>query len=312
MEDKSIDKSIGESSATAERAVYHLPGLFEFFSFYKEFLPLFYGQRDYFYDWCRIGSIYGAPAGCLWGGGRTGFGDDDPEEVLDLLNEYGISARLTFSNSLIEEEHLEDEFCNRLCGAFERPDRRNGIIIYSDLLLEYIRENYSGFHFISSTTKALTDFNDFRSELDRPEFRYVTADFRLNKDFSDLSGLTAEERGKTEFLVNECCPVTCKDRTACYEAVSALALGRESRHVCRSPGAEDGYRFSKAMKSPAFISLTDIREKYLPLGFSNFKIEGRSLGSALLLEFILYYMTKPERRLEVREELYLTNTLDLF
>ena len=51
---------------------------------------------------------------------------------------------------------------------------------------------------------------------------------------------------------------------------------------------------------------------YLPCGFSQFKIEGRSLGSALLLEFLLYYMTKPEYQLNVREEIYLSSTLDLF
>ena len=48
------------------------------------------------------------------------------------------------------------------------------------------------------------------------------------------------------------------------------------------------------------------------MGFTNFKIEGRSLGSALILEFLLYYMTKPEFEMEVREEIYLDNTLDLF
>lgn len=66
------------------------------------------------------------------------------------------------------------------------------------------------------------------------------------------------------------------------------------------------------MKNPGFISVRDIEEKYLPLGFSNFKIEGRGLGSAILLEFLLYYMTKPEHQLEVREEIYLDSTLDLF
>ena len=66
------------------------------------------------------------------------------------------------------------------------------------------------------------------------------------------------------------------------------------------------------MKNPAFISLDDIQKVFLPMGFSNFKIEGRSLGSALLLEFILYYMTKPEFHINLREELYLDNLLDLF
>ena len=37
------------------------------------------------------------------------------------------------------------------------------------------------------------------------------------------------------------------------------------------------------MKNPGFIGVEAVRDTYLPLGFSNFKIEGRGLGSALLL-----------------------------
>ena len=48
------------------------------------------------------------------------------------------------------------------------------------------------------------------------------------------------------------------------------------------------------------------------MGFSHFKIEGRSLGSALILEFLLHYLTRPEHQLRVREEIYLDNALDLF
>lgn len=58
-------------------AQYHLPGLFEFYALYRLFLPLFFEHREYFYDWCGIGSIYGAPEGCLWGGGRVSCGDCD-------------------------------------------------------------------------------------------------------------------------------------------------------------------------------------------------------------------------------------------
>ena len=66
------------------------------------------------------------------------------------------------------------------------------------------------------------------------------------------------------------------------------------------------------MKSPAFIGIEEIQRVYLPAGFSHFKIEGRSLGSAIILEFLLYYMTKPEYQLIVREEIYLDSSLDLF
>ena len=293
------------------KAYYHLPGLFEFYELYQVFLPLFRGHREYFYDWCEIGSIYGAPADCLWGGGRVGFGEAQPEDAAALMREYGISAHLTFSNSLLREEHLSDRKCNALCSLFEKGG--HGVIIHSDLLLHYLRQKYPGFYFVSSTTKVLTEFEQLEAELDREEFRYVVPDFRLNKDLDRLNALAESRKRKVEFLCNECCWIGCPDRKACYENVSRKNLGEHcAEHVCVSPWAERGYRFSDAMKSPAFIGIEEIQRVYLPAGFSHFKIEGRSLGSAIILEFLLYYMTKPEYQLIVREEIYLDSSLDLF
>lgn len=293
------------------KARFHLPGLFEFYELYRRFLPLFYGHREYFYDFAEIGSLYGAPAGCLWSGGRLGEGDVRADQVLALTGAYGISARLTFSNSLLKKEHLSDPKCNALCRAFGEREG-NGVIVHSELLCDYLKHNYPKLYFVSSTTKVLTQFPDLKAEIDRPQFRYVVPDFRLNHDLKDLETLTSSQKDKVEFLVNECCSFGCADRKVCYEAVSREALGEESDHVCRAPHAEEGYVFSRAMENPGFISIEDIQNTYLPLGFTNFKIEGRSLGSALILEFLLYYLTRPEYQLKVREAIYLDNRLDLF
>lgn len=319
--DDSINNNINHISSD-KKASFHLPGLFEFYELYKVFLPLFYEHREYFYDWCDIGSIYGAPADCIWGGGRAGYGDDDAREVFSLMAEYGISARLTFSNSLLTKEHLSDTRCNKLCELLKAASglhndceykNKNGIIVHSDILLEYLKNKYPEFYFVSSTTKVLTDYNDLLDEVNREEFSYVVPDFRLNKCFDKLDTMTQEQKDKIEFLCNECCWVGCYDRKACYEAVSRMNLGENCpEHICVSPEAVEGYRFSKAMRNPAFISVDDICNIYLPKGFSNFKIEGRGLGSALVLEFLLYYMTKTEYQINVREAIYLDNTLDLF
>ena len=296
------------------KVYFHLPGLFEFYELYRVFLPLYRTHRDWFYDWCEIGSLYGAPADCLWGGGRTGCSRHTAREVLALAQEYGISARLTFSNSLLREEHLADRKCNALCALFEKENRvQNGVIVHSDLLLDYLKRQYPGLYFVSSTTKVLTDFQQLRRETEREEFRYVVPDFRLNKSFAELDTLPQDQKDKVEFLCNECCWYGCRDRKRCYENVSRKNLGEDCPdHRCTAPGAQQGYRFSKAMENPGFIGAGDIRKVYLPGGFSNFKIEGRGLGSALILEFLLYYMTKPEYQLRVREEIYLDNMLDLF
>lgn len=335
-------------------AWFHLPGLFEYYELYARFLPLYRAHRAYFYDWCEIGSIYGAPCDAIWSGGRISDGTAVPEEVLTLMRDYGISARLTFSNSMLQPEHLHDPVCNALCRLFSGEDsmaqgRRdasdpercmdstavtesrscatstvacstgatsvpaNGVIVSSDLLVDYLQAHYPKLYLVSSTTKVLTDFADLRHELDRPEFRFVVPDFHLNKALRPLAELPQAAKDKVEFLCNECCWFGCRDRKACYEAVSRIALGVPGpEHHCAAPHAAEGYRFSKAMENPGFISLDDIRNVYLPMGFSQFKIEGRGLGSALILEFLLYYLTRPEYQIHVREALYLDNMLDLF
>ncbi len=305
------------TETTEKTAYFHLPGLFEFYELYRRFLPLFREHREYFYDWCEIRSVYGAPKGCTWGGGRVECGEQKDRNVLALLQDYGIAARLTFSNSLLQKEDLKDYRCNELCRLFEDSGNRcgipNGVIVHSELLQQHLRKKYPGLYLVSSTTKVLTEFDEFKREIDREEFRYVVPDFRLNKRFKELEALSEVEKGKVEFLCNECCSYACRDRKECYAAVSRLNLGIPGpEHHCTAPGAAGGYRFSRAMKNPGFIGTEDILNRYLPAGFSHFKIEGRGLGSALVLEFLLYYLTKPEYQLRVREEIYLDNMLDLF
>ena len=149
-------------------ACYHLPGLFEFYELYRRFLPLYREHREYFYEWCTIGSIYGAPAGCIWGGGRISSGGAAAREVLALLREYGISGRLTFSNSLLRAEHLADPQCNALCDQFAKSGSvPNGVIVHSDLLADYLRQRWPELYLVSSTTKVLTEFAELRQELEK-------------------------------------------------------------------------------------------------------------------------------------------------
>lgn len=148
------------------KVYYHLPGLFEFYDFYEKFLSLYRNQRHYFYDWCEIGSIYGSPADCIWSGGRISYVNNDPDKVFSLMKKYNISARLTFSNSMIRQEHLSDLRCNELCRLLSEANG-NGVIVHSDVLLEYLKEKYPNLYFVSSTTKVLVDFNELIAEVNR-------------------------------------------------------------------------------------------------------------------------------------------------
>jgi hypothetical protein len=45
-----------------EEIYFHLPGLFEFFSFYEKFIEIYVTESEKFNNNYKIGSIYGAPA----------------------------------------------------------------------------------------------------------------------------------------------------------------------------------------------------------------------------------------------------------
>ena len=97
-------------------------------------------------------------------------------------------------------------------------------------------------------------------------------DFRLNKAFDRLSGLSAAEKDKVEFLCNECCWFGCRERKRCYEAVSRKNLRMDgAEHRCAAPGADGGYRFSRAMTNPGFIGVGDIQKRLSADGVFQFQ-----------------------------------------
>ena len=54
------------------------------------------------------------------------------------MKDFNISARLTFSNSEIQQKHLSDLRCNELCRLLSEVDG-NGVIVHSDILLNYLK-----------------------------------------------------------------------------------------------------------------------------------------------------------------------------
>ena len=201
----------------------------------------------------------------------------EAEERQEDLERIPVLAREDISREDVYKRQLSDWKCNHLCALFERgtkaerripedifekkeTEQKNGVIVHSELLTDYLRREYPGLYLVSSTTKVLTEFEQFRRETDRGEFRYVVPDFRLNKAFDQLKTLSKAQKDKTEFLCNECCWFGCKDRKRCYETVSRKNLGESGlEHLCTAPDANIGYRFSKAMKNPGFISVDDIK-----------------------------------------------------
>lgn len=294
---------------------FHLPGFATHYGLNLIFTSMKKNCPHYFRDGVEIASVFGAFPQSLWNGGRTNMGLCDMDFVsraLNAFNSQGIPLRFTFTNPLLEEKHLSDKFCNDIMKLADNG--LNEVIINSPLLEEYIRSNYPSYKLTSSTCKRITDPEALREELEK-DYNIVVIDYDLNNKFDILEALPHKD--KCELLVNACCNPACTMRKEHYRRLGRQQI-RFCEHIAKNP--DKPMKFSKddventvdmncgcenrsifeTRKLSTHISPDDIWEKYVPMGFRHFKIEGRTTSRLNLIETYIYYMVKPEYQDEAR------------
>lgn len=286
-----------------KETIFHLPGLFRHFRLYQQILYNYKEHSEFFKDNIKIGSVYGCPP-VIWNGGRLMIGPqpdrNDLISIRNFMEECGIPARFTFTNCLLEEKHTYDTYGNLLLEIFSTG--KHEVICNKEVLENYIRENYGDkFKYISSTTKRLSTLEEQSEEL-KKDYHLVVLDYDHNKHFDFLS--TIENKDKCELLCNAICKEGCKRRTRHYEILSKCQITFDESEYknfeCRS--AENDCLYG-AMQNKNFISIEDINNTYLPMGFKNFKLEGRTMHPLDMIEVLLYYLIKEEYQPQVRRYL---------
>ncbi len=293
------------------KAKFHIPDFTRNFALNMALTKLIKERPDLFREGVEIASVYGEFPPSLWNGGRTVGGRTDRpfmKEVLKRFNALGIPCRYTFTNPDITEKDLNDAHCN---AALKLADNGlNEVIVFSPLLEEYIRSNYPNFKITSSTCKQIETMEGVLAELDK-DYNLVVLDYNWNNRFDELEKIP--DKARCELLVNACCTPKCTRRGEHYRVLAA-----NQREFVRC------VKFGEKYKSIPFecphmnktifeikdysthITPDDIWEKYIPMGFENFKIEGRSSHMFNLIETYMYYMAKPECKDEARFILLMT------
>lgn len=288
------------------KARFHLPGVFTHFRFNLIFATVLEQFPQYFRD-VEIASVYGAFPQSIWNGGRTQEGLCDRryvKMVLSAFNDKGIPVRFTFTNPALEKKHLNDKFCNMVMSMADNG--LNEAIVVSPLLEDYIRTNYPSFKLTSSTCKRLDDAERLAAELEK-DYSIVVVDYDLNNKFHILEKLPHKE--KCEFLVNSNCRPACPNRAQHYYNVGVQQINY-ANHMRKYPDKPydpiifgDGSNQNCAFFTRNIFDIRDLStnikpddiwEKYLPMGFDQFKIEGRTAWLFNLIETYVYYMAKPE------------------
>lgn len=279
----------------ADRVIkWHLPGFCHFFYLNHYMIDMMERNPEYFHDGYEIGSVYGTFPGAIWNGGRTVFGIAGKNDIVSILSSYKkkeIPVRFTWTNSLIEEKHVYDTYCNLI---MELADNGiNQVLVNSPILEKYIRETYPNYPVISSTTKRITDLATVQSELEK-NYYLVVLDYDLNHDENVLEALKPSA-DRIEILVNEVCYPGCPKREEHYRQQSLLQLQYDVNTGFPCPNQTQKRTFAECMQRPAFISNEQIGS-YIDKGYVNFKIAGRGMPIEYALESYVYFLVKEEYR----------------
>lgn len=281
---------------------WHLPGLCYFRYLNQILINTMNSYPDKFREGYRIGSVYGTIPGAIWNGGRAVsgiIGKPEIEKIVEAYNSKGVPVRFTWTNSLLEEKHVYDTYCNMIMKVADNG--KNQVLVNRPVLEEYIRENYPGYQLISSTTKRMTDLKELKQEIAKDYF-LVVLDYDLNRDANALAEL-APVANRLEVLVNEICYPNCPKRAEHYRDESRLQLEFDNRTTFKCPNRTMEKRtFAECMKRPAFISNEEIGS-YIEKGFVNFKIVGRGLPMDFVKESYLYFLVKDSEREFVRNKI---------
>lgn len=184
-----------------EEVYWHLPGFCYFRLLNQVIMNMMKDYPDKFREGYRIGSVYGTFPGAIWNGGRVSFGltcKRDMENILKIYNSRGIPVRFTWTNSLVEEKHLQDTYCNLIMRLADNG--LNQVLVNTPVLEDYVRREYPRYPLISSTTKRITDLESLQAELDK-DYYLVVLDYDLNHDRQVLEAISPQAR-RVEILVN--------------------------------------------------------------------------------------------------------------
>lgn len=277
---------------------YMLPGLIEHFNLNRAIIELKNEKTEIFKDNINFYCAYGSYQFSIWDGGRT-FNNyhqnskEDIENSIKFYNDMGVKHRLICTNPMIEKKHLSNHFMNLVMELCENDGE---IVVNSPILEEYIRENYSGYRIISSTTKRLNSIELLNAELAKNQYYMVCLDYDLNKKFDELKKI--ENKDKCEFLINAICPPGCPNRKEHYRlnGISQLNFGMPYNIQCM---IKENTLHPSTWNYKNNISPKEIEEIYVPMGFSNFKLEGRTLSDSEVLGNYVRYFVKEEYQLWV-------------
>lgn len=295
---------------------FHIPDFAVHFPLNIALIDMIKNNPEYFRDGVEIASVYGCFPPAIWNGGRNVNGFYNEAQVnarLEEFNSRGIPCRYTFTNPLLTEEHMSDKFCNRL---LELADNGlNEVIVNTQVVENHVRKNFPNYKITSSTCKQIRGLDALKDELAK-DYHLVVLDYNWNNKMDELAMIPEKDRSRIEVLVCPYCAPECKRRgdhykflgkqqikRAAFNSLNGMAGGMSIQNEETFYCEHLQKNFLETTSLATHVTPETLYEKYVPMGFEHFKIEGRCMHPLNVIESYVYYMAKPEYKDLVRLKL---------
>lgn len=241
-------------------------------------------------------SIYGCFPNCVLNGGRSYLREQTSapqiERTFQILQEYGLVPRLTFTNMLATPADLDDPYVRTILEAAARY--HGEAIVYSDELGVAIRERYD-MPLVLSTTRALETPEEVNAACET--YDWVVLNYNHHKDPDFLRTLAYPE--KAEVMVNEFCVAHCPHRQEHY-LVNSQDQHEGVQHPFQCVAHKADF-FKHESGHPVIFTADEVARLHDDYGINSFKIVGRGVPFETVLESLAYYLVRPEYRAQVKQ-----------
>lgn len=237
--------------------------------------------------------IYGCVNNVIWNGGGVVLGEmlltEQIEELVSFYNDdLNIPLRLTYTNPLLTENMCYDTYANLVTEVFHNG--KNEILVNSPILEQYLKKNYPNFKYCRSILAAKDVYYD-------PSYYLSVLKRDMNNNWDYLDSIPLAHRQKIEILCTDVCPPDCPRIYSHYKDLARIQLTYSTdQTLCACDQMDKRGKFSiytARHSNPKYVTRELIDNEYLPRGYQQFKISGRTLISSAIVD-CLEYLIKPE------------------
>lgn len=244
-------------------------------------------------------AFYDSPSDLIWQGGRVNipynFYDRDFVELIESYNTRDASFHYVFSNELVEKKHLGDKRGNYFLESLHND--KNGVIVSSEVLADYIRKKYPKYKLILSLTKKRDKnpkdwFNKMLDRFDIVVLRPEEANEEFLSQFNDVS--------RFEVLVNEICKWNCVYKDKHYSMINNANMSGDQNliKVAQEFCVYNHIQHAK-LNIDDLIYMKDCRmtqehiNKLKDIGIRNWKFSARQISPEVVYMDLNKYILEP-------------------